>query len=278
MLPSFLIMLREGIEAALIVGIIAGYLARTGRSAWLPTVWVGVLLAVALSLFVGAGVIAVGAQFPQKTQELFEAIVGTLAVVILISMVFWMRKAARSIRQTMEHDIDAALADARGPAWALIGMTFFAVAREGLESVFFLLALFQQSPGPAAPLGALLGVGAAILMGVGIYRGGVRLDLRRFFRWTGVFIILVAAGLASSVLRNLHEAGIWNHLQQPVWDLTRTLPVGSIPGAILSGLFGYHDAPVLGEVLVWAAVLSVTLWLFLRPAPARPVAPQAKEA
>ena len=278
MLPSFLIMLREGIEAALIVGIIAGYLARTGRSAWLPTVWVGVLLAVALSLFVGAGVIALGAQFPQKTQELFEAIVGAFAVVILISMVFWMRKAARSIRQTMEHDIDAALADARGPAWALIGMTFFAVAREGLESVFFLLALFQQSPGPAAPLGALLGVGVAILMGVGIYRGGVRLDLRRFFRWTGVFIILVAAGLASSVLRNLHEAGIWNHLQQPVWDLTRTLPVGSIPGAILSGLFGYHDAPVLGEVLVWAAVLSVTLWLFLRPAPARPVAPQAKEA
>lgn len=278
MLPSFLIMLREGIEAALIVGIIAGYLARTGRSAWLPTVWVGVLLAVALSLFVGAGVIALGAQFPQKTQELFEAVVGAFAVVILISMVFWMRKAARSIRQTMEHDIDAALADARGPAWALIGMTFFAVAREGLESVFFLLALFQQSPGPAAPLGALLGVGVAILMGVGIYRGGVRLDLRRFFRWTGVFIILVAAGLASSVLRNLHEAGIWNHLQQPVWDLTRTLPVGSIPGAILSGLFGYHDAPVLGEVLVWAAVLSVTLWLFLRPAPARPVAPQAKEA
>lgn len=278
MLPSFLIMLREGIEAALIVGIIAGYLARTGRSAWLPTVWVGVLLAVALSLFVGAGVIALGAQFPQKTQELFEAVVGAFAVVILISMVFWMRKAARSIRQTMEHDIDAALADARGPAWALIGMTFFAVAREGLESVFFLLALFQQSPGPVAPLGALLGVGAAILMGVGIYRGGVRLDLRRFFRWTGVFIILVAAGLASSVLRNLHEAGIWNHLQQPVWDLTRTLPVGSIPGAILSGLFGYHDAPVLGEVLAWAAVLSVTLWFFLRPAPSRPVAPRAKEA
>lgn len=278
MLPSFLIMLREGIEAALIVGIIAGYLARTGRSAWLPTVWVGVLLAVALSLFVGAGVIALGAQFPQKTQELFEAVVGAFAVVILISMVFWMRKAARSIRQTMEHDIDAALADARGPAWALIGMTFFAVAREGLESVFFLLALFQQSPGPAAPLGALLGVGVAILMGVGIYRGGVRLDLRRFFRWTGVFIILVAAGLASSVLRNLHEAGIWNHLQQPVWDMTRTLPVSSIPGTILSGLFGYHDAPVLGEVLVWAAVLAVTLWFFLRPAPSQPVAPRTKEA
>lgn len=267
MLPSFLIMLREGLEAALIVGIIASYLARTGRSDWLPTVWIGVLLAVAMSLFVGAGVLALGAQFPQKTQELFEAMVGAAAVVILISMVFWMRKAARSIKRTMEHDIDEAMADARGPTWALIGMSFFAVAREGLESVFFLLALFQQSPGPAAPLGALLGALTATALGYGIYRGGVRLDLRRFFLWTGVFIIFVAAGLASSVLRNLHEAGIWNHLQQPVWDMTRALPVSSVTGTVLSGLFGYHDAPVVGEVIVWALVLFVTLFFFFRPAP-----------
>lgn len=265
MLPAFLIMLREGIEAALIVGIIAGYLARTGRSDWLPTVWIGVLLAVAVSLFVGAAVLAVGAQFPQKTQELFEAAVGAAAVIILISMVFWMRKAARSIKATMEHDIDAALADKRGPTWALIGMSFFAVAREGLESVFFLLAIFQQSPGPAAPVGALLGIGAAVLVGYGIFRGGLRLDLRRFFLWTGVFIIFVAAGLAARVLRNLHEAGIWNHLQQPVWDLTRTLPVSSVAGTVLSGLLGYHDAPVVGEVLVWVLVLGLTLYFFLRP-------------
>ena len=265
MLPSFLIMLREGIEAALIVGIIAGYLARTGRARWLATVWVGVLLAVALSLFVGAAVLFVGAQFPQRTQELFEAAVGTVALVVLIAMVFWMRKASRSIRKTMEHDLDAAMAGARGPTWALIGMSFFAVAREGLESVFFLLALFQQSAGQAAPAGALLGIAAAVLLGYGIYKGGVRLDLRRFFRWTGVFVILVAAGLASSVLRSLHEAGVWNHLQQPVWDLTQALPIGSLLGTVLSGLFGYHDAPVLGEVLVWALVLAGSLWFFLRP-------------
>lgn len=276
MLASFLIMLREGIEAALIVGIIAGYLARTGRSDWLPTVWIGVLLAVALSLFVGAAVLAVGSQFPQRTQELFEAVVGACAVVVLISMVFWMRKASRSIRRTMEHDIDVAMADARGPAWALIGMSFFAVAREGLESVFFLLALFQQSPGPAAPIGALLGIAVALVLGYGIYRGGVRLDLRRFFKWTGVFIILVAAGLASTVLRNLHEAGIWNHLQQPVWDMTERLPVGSLVGTVLSGLFGYHDAPVLGEVLIWAIVLGGGLYFFLRPQPT--LARQAAEA
>ncbi len=268
MLPSFLIMLREGIEAALIVGIIAGYLARTGRSEWLPTVWIGVLLAVAVSLFAGAGLLVIGAGFPQKAQELFEAFVGLFAVVVLLSMVFWMRKAGRSIRATMEHEVDAALASTHGPAWPLIGMTFFAVAREGLESVFFLLAIIQQSPGALAPLGALFGIGVAVLLGFGIYRGGVRLDLRRFFRWTGVFIILVAAGLMSSVLRNLHEAGVWNHLQQPIWDLTRTLPVSSVLGTVLSGLFGYHDAPVLGEVLVWALTLGIALWLFLRPAPA----------
>lgn len=275
MLPAFLIMLREGLEAALIVGIIAGYLARTGRQAWLPTVWIGVLLAVALSLFVGAAVLAVGSQFPQKLQEFFEAIIGALAVIILISMVFWMRKAARSIKKTVEHDIDVALADAHGPTWALIGMSFFAVAREGLESVFFLLAIFQQSPGPAAPIGALLGIAAAVVLGYGIYRGGVRLDLRRFFLWTGIFIIFVAAGLAASVLRSLHEAGIWNHLQQPVWDLSRTLPVSSILGTVLSALFGYHETPVLGEVLVWAIVLGVSLFFFLRPQ--RPAAEPARQ-
>ena len=270
MLPSFLIMLREGIEAALIVGIIAGYLARTGRSEWLPAVWIGALLAVALSLFVGAAVIAIGALFPHRTQELFEAIVGSVAVVVLLSMVFWMRKAARSIRATMEHDIDLAMADARGPTWALIGMSFFAVAREGLESVFFLLALIQQSPGWAAPVGALLGIAVAVVIGYGIYRGGVRLDLRRFFLWTGIFIIFVAAGLAASVLRNLHEAGIWNHLQQPVWDLSHTLPLTSVTGTVLSGLFGYHDTPVLGEVLLWALVAALSLWFFLRPAQSAP--------
>ena len=275
MLSAFLVMLREGLEAALIVGIIAGYLARTGRSDWLPAVWIGVLLAIAISLFAGAAVLLVGAQFPQRTQELFEAIVGAVAVVILISMIFWMRKAARSIRKTMEHDIDRALSESRGPVWALIGLSFFAVAREGLESVFFLIALYQQSPGPQALIGAILGIAVAAALGFAIFRGGLRLDLRLFFRWTGVVIILVAAGLASGVLRSLHEAGVWNLLQQPVWDLTRSLPVTSVAGTILSGLFGYHDAPVLGEVLVWALTLGITLWLFLQPASARPAGQEA---
>jgi len=258
-------MLREGIEAALVTSIIATYLKQTGRGAWLPAVWLGVLLAVALSLFVGAALQLVSAEFPQKAQELFEAIVGIVAVVVLISMVFWMRKAARSIAGEIQGAVDAAMAAPSGPAWALVGMAFFAVAREGLESVFFLQAIFQQSHGVMAPLGALLGLVAALIFGVVLYTGSVRINLRRFFRWTGAFILVVAAGLASASLRSLHEAGLWNHLQAQAYDLSDALPVSSVLGTVLSGIFNYHDAPSVGEVIVYIVFLVSTLVLYLKP-------------
>jgi high-affinity iron transporter len=263
MLVAFLVMLREGIEAALIVGIIAGYLVQTGRSAWIPAVWVGVLLAVAAALLVGAGLQLVSAEFPQRAQELFEAIVGLVAVVVLTSMVFWMRKVARSIKSELHQSIDAALGGSSRYGFALIGMVFLAVAREGLESVFFLLAIFQQSPDASAPLGALLGIVVACALGFGIYAGSVRIDLRRFFRWTGVLILVVAAGILAGSLRALHEAGLWNHLQATVFDLSGVLPVDSGPGTLLSGLFGYSDRPAVGEVIAYLLYLAVTLYLFL---------------
>ena len=177
-LAPFLVMLREGIEAALITGIIASYLRQTGRSAWMPVVWVGVFLAVAASLLVGAGLQLVSAEFPQKAQELFEAIVGLVAVGVLVSMVFWMRKAARSMRSELQHAIDDAFQPGSAGGWALIGMVFFAVMREGLESVFFLLAIFQQSPTALAPLGALAGLLCAVAIGYLVYIGGIRINMR----------------------------------------------------------------------------------------------------
>ncbi|MFT4191054.1 MAG: FTR1 family protein [Comamonas sp.] len=273
MLVPFLIMLREGIEAALIVGIVASYLQQTGRGRLMPAVWIGVLLAAALSLFAGAGLQLVAAEFPQKQQELFEGVVGLVAVALLTSMVFWMRKAARSIRGQLQAGIDRALgANGDGQGWALIGMVFLAVAREGLESVFFLLAIFQQSTGWEAPVGALAGIAVSVAVGYGLYSGGVRLDLRRFFRITGLFILLVAAGLAAGALRKFHEAGLWNQLQQAVFDMSETLPMDSPLGAVLSGLLGYQATPVLGEAIVYLAFLAVTLFFFLRPAPATPAA------
>ncbi len=272
MLIPFLIMLREGIEAALIVGIIASYLRQSGRGGLMPAVWVGVLLALALSLFAGAALQLAAAEFPQKQQELFEGVVGLIAVVLLTSMVFWMRKAARHIKGELQAGVEKALSRGDAQGWALIGMVFLAVAREGLESVFFLLAVFQQSSGWEAPVGALAGIAVSVAIGYGLYSGGVRLDLRRFFRFTGLFILLVAAGLLAGVLRKFHEAGLWNHLQQVVFDMSATLPLDSPLGAVLSGLLGYQAAPVLGEVIVYLAFLAASMFLFLRPAAASPAA------
>lgn len=273
-LAPFLIMLREGLEAALIIGIVATYLAQTGRRAWMPVMAVGIFLAVALALYLGAALQWLAADFPQKQQEFFEAVVGLLAVAMLTYMVFWMSRAAAGLAQRLRGAVDRATAaagvpadEAAGPAragaWALVGMVFLAVAREGLESVFFLLAVFQQSPGWHAPAGALAGVAVAAAAGLLIYRGGLRLNLRRFFAWTAVLIVLVAAGLLAGSLRKLHEAGVWNLGQQPVADWSGVLPMDSLAGAVLSGLLGYQSNPVLGEAVAYAAYVGVcgaALW------------------
>lgn len=270
MLVAFLIMLREGIEAALIVAIIAGYLRRTGRGDWMPAIWIGIAAAIGLCILLAVGLELAGAEFPQKQQELFEGAVALIAAGMLTSMVLWMRKAARSIKGTLHRSIDDALEGGRRQGLALAVVAFLAVGREGLESVFFLLATVQQDVGAQVPVGAALGLAVAIGIGVAIYQGGARIDLRRFFRWTGVFIIAVAAGLVAAALRSFHEAGLWNYLQAIAFDLTEILPADGVLGTALAGLFGYRDAPAVGEVLVYLAYLVPVLWLFLRePQPAR---------
>ncbi|MCU1727455.1 FTR1 family protein [Pseudomonas sp. 7P_10.2_Bac1] len=268
MLVPFLIMLREGIEAALIVGIIASYLKQTGRGQWMPAVWIGVFLAAALSLLVGGGLELMSAEFPQKQQELFEGIVGLIAVGILSSMVFWMRKVARSIKDSLHTSLDHALTGSKHQVTALIAMVFFAVAREGLETVFFLLAVFQQSEGPAAPLGALLGLILAIFVGFAIYTGSMRLNLGLFFRWTGLFILVVAAGILANSVQALHEAGLWNYLQGVVFDISGTLPMDGPLGSVLAGMFGYQDAPTVSVLGAYVIYLVVALVMFFRTPPA----------
>ncbi|WP_017906880.1 iron uptake transporter permease EfeU [Pseudomonas asplenii] len=266
MLVPFLIMLREGIEAALIVGIIASYLKQTGRGQWMPAVWIGVFLAAALALLVGGALELMSAEFPQKQQELFEGIVGLVAVGILSSMVFWMRKVSRSIKHSLYVSLDQALAGSRHQVWALIAMVFFAVAREGLETVFFLLAVFQQSEGPGAPIGALLGLVLAILVGFAIYTGSMRLNLGLFFRWTGLFILVVAAGILANSVQALHEAGLWNHLQEVVFDISATLPMDGPAGSVLAGMFGYQDAPTVSVLSAYLLYLVIALVMFFLPA------------
>jgi len=274
MLVPFLIMLREGLEAALIVGIIASYLRQTGRGAWMPAVWIGVFLAATLALLVGAGLQLISAEFPQREQEMFEAVIGLLAVGVLTWMVFWMRRAAQGLRTELTGALDNAFASGQSHTYALIGMVFLAVAREGLESVFFLLAIFQQSHGSGAPLGALLGVLCSVAAGWAFYRGSLRLNLKHFFRLTGLFILLVAAGLFAGSVRAMHEAGWWNQAQQVLFDLSDWLPLDTPLGSVFAGVFGYQPAPSLSEVVAYLGYLAVTLALFFRtqrpsPLPAR---------
>lgn len=265
MLVAYLIMLREGVEAALIVGIVASYLKQTGRERFMPSVWFGVALAMVLCLVLGVAINLTSGEFPQKQQEFFEGAVALAAVFVLTSMVFWMKRAARSIKAQLHDSIDAALKPGDRQGWALVGMAFFAVGREGLESVFFLLATVQQDVGIGVPLGAVLGVATAIAIGAGITYGGMRLDLRKFFRWTGVFILFVAAGLSASALRAFHEAGLWNGLQERIFDLSSVLPADGVLGTLLTGLLGYQEAPTLGEVTVYFLYLVPALTLFFSP-------------
>ncbi|EFI23463.1 putative ferrous iron permease EfeU [Neisseria sp. oral taxon 014 str. F0314] len=269
MLIAFLIMLREGIEAALIVGIVAGFLKQSGHSRLMPKVWLGVALAALMCLGIGYGIHSVTGEIPQKEQEFVVGVIGLVAVAMLTYMILWMKKAARSMKQQLQDSVQTALNRGNGQGWALVGMAFLAVAREGLESVFFLLAVFQQSPTWSMPVGAVLGLLAAVIIGALIYQGGMRLNLAKFFRWTGAFLIVVAAGLVAGSLRALHEAGVWNHLQEVVFDSSKYLHEDSPLGVLLGGFFGYTDHPTQGEVLAWLLYLvPVMIWFLHGSRPA----------
>lgn len=270
MLIALLIMLREGIEAALIVGIVASFLKQSGHSELMPKVWLGVFLAAAMCLGIGYGIHSVTGEIPQKEQELVVGAIGLVAVAMLTYMILWMKKAARSMKQHLQNSVQTALNHGSGQGWALVGMAFLAVAREGLESVFFLLAVFQQSPTWSMPIGAVLGLLVAVVIGTLIYQGGMRLNLAKFFRWTGAFLIVVAAGLLAGSFRALHEAGVWNAMQDIAFDTSKYLHEDSPLGVLLGGFFGYTDHPTEGEVLIWLLYLvPVMIWFLRGSAPAK---------
>ena len=219
MLATFVIGLREGLEAALIVGIIAAFLKQSNRKDALRKVWIGVGAAVLLCLAVGLGLQAFSAGLPQREQEMLESVVAAIAVVMISYMVLWMRAHSRSLRSDLQNAAGSALAS--GSAGALVAMAFLAVIREGFETSVFLLAAFQSALSPLeAAVGVILGLTAAIVLGYLVYRGGIKLNLSKFFRITGVVLVLVAAGLVMSALRGAYEAGWLTIGQQQAVDLT----------------------------------------------------------
>jgi high-affinity iron transporter len=250
-LPTFVIGLREGLEASLIVGIIAAFLIQQGKRDALRPMWLGVALAVGLCA--GAAIVlqAVGSSLPFKQREMMEGILALIAVAGVTYMIVWMRRHARDLKRSLEGHAEAAL---QAGTWALIGMAFFAVLREGLETAIFMLAAFQSSSTPAATgLGAILGVATAIVLGYALYRGGVRINLARFFRVTGFILVLVAAGLLASAVHEFAEAGVLTALQQPAFDLSWLVAPGTVRASLLTGMLGLQPVPTVAEVLAWIA-------------------------
>jgi len=231
-LATFLIGLREGLEAALVVGILVAYLRRLGRSDVLPRMWAGVGLAILLALGIGA-ILTFGAyELTFTAQELIGGGLSLLAVAMVTWMIFWMQRAGRTMKATLEGGIDRALTS--GGVWALVAIGFVSVAREGIETTLLLWSMVQSfGDAPSALLGALLGLVVAALIGWLIARGAVKLDLRRFFAWTGGFLVIVAAGVLAYALMDLQEAGA---LPGP---FTAAAPIDAVTGGVTIGLAGF---------------------------------------
>jgi high-affinity iron transporter len=264
---AFVIALREGIEAALIVSIVLAYLKQLGRSDRSHLVWWGTGLAVALSAIVGTIIFSVGAEFEGTAEQVFEGLVTLTAVGVLTWMIFWMRRQGARIKSELQQKVDTALT---AGGLALAAIAFFAVLREGVETALFLFAAAEgtavEGGGVAAQLlGALLGLGLAVVLGVLLYRGGIRMNLRTFFKVTGVILVVVAAGLFAYSVHELQEAGWLPFLESPAFDLSATLPDDEGVGAVLRGLVGYNADPGVLEVVAWAAYLVVVGTLYLRP-------------
>ena len=261
MIPTYVIGLREGLEAALIVSIVAAFLKRQGQRQALRYVWLGVAIAVVLCTAVGVALQLLDEQLPQQGQEQLETVIGVCAVLIVSLMIFWMRRNAAGLRGEIERNAAAALAT--GSVTGLVAMAFFAVLREGLETAVFLLAAFQASGNAlTAGLGALLGILTAVVIGAGLYRGGIRINLARFFKVTAVFLVLIAAGLLATAVHTGHEGGWINSLQEQALDLSWLVVPGTVTSSLLTGMLGLQPRPTDGEVAAYL-IYAVPMLLFV---------------
>lgn len=253
MLPSFLLALREGIEAALIIGIVLGMLKKMNQLDRARNVWLGVGVAVAVSLIGAILLNVIGAEFEGPAEQAFEGITMLAAAGVLTWMVFWMQKQGRRIQSGLEADVKIAIN--RGQGWALFSLAFFAVVREGLELALFLTAANFSAPeaGVDAPilgwLGGILGLIAAVIVGWLLFDTTARLNLRRFFRSTSILLIIFAAGLAGHAVHEFNELGWIPSVVEHLYDINTVLPEDTTLGLFLKALFGYNGNPSLTETI-----------------------------
>ncbi|MFJ8577104.1 iron uptake transporter permease EfeU [Micromonospora sp. NPDC093277] len=274
MFATYLIGLREGLEATLVVSILVAFLVKSDRRNRLPHVWLGVGLAVVLSVFFGWLIEYTSTTLlnTSKQRELFDAVTSVAAVVFVTFMIFWMRKAARSIAGELRGKLSEALAVG---AFAVTGMAFLAVIREGLETALIFYSAAESAAGGTGrgPLLALAGgIATSVVIGFLLYRSALRLNLGKFFTWTGALLILVAAGIFKYGVHDFQEADVVPGLNTHAFDITSVLDPGSWYATLLSGMFNITPAPSVLEMVAWVAYAVPVMLLFLRK-PGRPAAP-----
>jgi high-affinity iron transporter len=277
MLATYLIGLREGLEATLVVSILIAFLVKSDRRDRLVQVWAGVGLAVALSVLFGWLLSYTSTSLLQKYEhrELFEAVASIGAVVFVTWMIFWMRKAARSIAGELRSRLTDALAVG---SVAVAVMAFLAVVREGLETSLIFYSAVQGASVNGGPLYALLGgIATAVAIGYLMYATAVRINLTKFFTWTGALLILVAAGILKYGVHDLQEAGVLPGLNNLAYDISGVLDPAAWYTALLSGMFNITPTASVLEVIAWVAYGIPVLVLFLRPGAKKP-APSAAPA
>ncbi|AKL65947.1 FTR1 family protein [Streptomyces goshikiensis] len=277
MFSNYLIGLREGLEASLVVCILVAYLVKTGHKDKLAPLWAGVGLAAAVSLGFGAA-LEFGTQ--ELTFQAQEAIGGSLSIIavgLVTWMVFWMKRTARHLKSELHGKLDAALAMGTG---ALVFTAFLAVGREGLETSLFVWRSVKAAGDGAAPLvGVLLGIASAIALGWLFYRGALKINLAKFFKWTGGMLVVVAAGVLAYGVHDLQEADFLPGLANKAFDVSESVPPDSWYGTLLKGTFNFQPDPTWLQVVVWVLYLVPTLFLFFAPQRAgRPAAPSAPAA
>lgn len=276
MLAALLITLREGLEAALIVGIVISYLKKIGYLDRQRYAWLGVLVALAGSVGLAFGLQRLGVELEGQVEQIFEGTTMFLAVIVLTWMIFWMRYQARFLKAGLERDVRQATLS--GQNWGLFGLTFVAVFREGVETALFLSAAAFANEGTTTLIGAVVGLVIAAALGWAMYASAIRLNIRRFFDVTSVLLLLFAAGLLAHGVHEFQEAGLLPFMTTTVWDTSHILSEESLIGSLLKSLFGYNADPSLLEVLAYigyyAVILSAIRWwigrLAARPAGAAP--------
>ena len=260
MLPSYLLSLREGIEAALIIGIVIGALRKIRRTDLVPALWWGVLSAAAVSALAAVLLTSFGLELEGPAEPIYEGATMLLAAGILTWMIFWMSQQARTLKSELEEGVNKAAASAGGRA--IFWLAFVAVVREGVELALFLTASIFATDVLQTAIGAALGLGTAILLGWSIFAAIVRLDLRRFFQVTGFLLILFAAGLVAHSVHEFNEVGLIPSIIEHVWDLNSVISEDSTFGLFLKALFGYNGNPSLTEVLAYLGyLLAISLSL-----------------